>query len=109
MSYRSSRGLGSYSDQQVFLRLSASGGAAALQQLIDAGFDLASCDLFEVAAAGEVPLLKAMLASGKDPNARDGMERTPLMEAAQNGRVDAMLTLLEAGVDAQAASVSGEA
>ena len=56
-------------------------------------------DLHRLVAADDVDGLKAALAGGADPNARDGKGWTPLMLASDNGRTLLIPLLLKAGAE----------
>lgn len=53
-------------------------------------------------------MLELLLDAGADPNARDGLGFTSLMEAAGLGTVDSVVTLLQHGVDIEARDTEGQ-
>jgi RNA polymerase sigma factor (sigma-70 family) len=74
--------------------------------LLDRG---ATVDVFQAAAMGDVPRLRALL--DEDPqraNAHDEKNRTPLFEAAHNLHLDAVDLLLARGADVEARTDWGE-
>lgn len=59
----------------------------------------ATC-LFPIAVAGEVRVLKMLIAAGLDVNAHDHSGRTPLLVAVSEGQGEAIRVLLDAGAKA---------
>jgi ankyrin repeat protein len=57
--------------------------------------------------AQSVPVMKALLDAGADPNAADSIGRTPLMRCALAATPEAIDLLLKAGADASARSREG--
>ena len=58
--------------------------------------------LIAAAAHGDIAQLRALLAKGEKPDARDGRGRTPLHVAAHTSRVEAMRALVAAGANPNA-------
>ena len=58
--------------------------------------------LFAAALANNAAEIKARIAAGNKPNARDGYQRTPLHAAAYFAKHDAMRVLVAGGADANA-------
>jgi RNA polymerase sigma factor (sigma-70 family) len=80
--------------------------AEIVRLLLDRG---ASVDVFQAAALGDLPRLRALL--DEDPrrvNARDAKDRTPLYEAAHNLHLAAVDLLLARGADVEARTAWGE-
>ena len=67
-----------------------------------AGPSGAGQDLLKAAERGDAAAVRAALAAGADPSARDGRGRTPLLVAARGDHVEAAKTLVEAGADPNA-------
>jgi ankyrin repeat protein len=65
--------------------------------------------LHSAAAAGDLAVARALLASGADPGARQAREFTPLMSAAQQGNDELAALLLEHGADPAACAGDGRA
>ncbi len=66
-----------------------------------------SNELMDAAYAGDLALVKSLLAAGADVNVRDELGWSPLMKACYNaelkhGFVDVVQTLIEAGADIEA-------
>jgi ankyrin repeat protein len=59
-------------------------------------------DLHEAVARGDIPVVKALLAEGHDPNAFDDISFTPLHHAANKGHLEIVQLLLQAGADINA-------
>lgn len=55
--------------------------------------------LLDAVNAGDHEGARAALETGAHPDPFDAQGRTPLMRAAESGRVDLVATLLEAGAD----------
>lgn len=72
-----------------------------LAAVASAGFDPA---LERAVQTGDVATVRARLAAGENPNARDGTGRTLLMEAAEAGQSDAAKLLISAGADLNASA-----
>ena len=76
-------------------------GAEGVERLLDAGADVRARDrdgatcLFPPAAAGNVHLLKALIAAHADVNAHNDAGETPMLVAAREGQVTAVRVLLE--------------
>jgi ankyrin repeat protein len=66
-----------------------------------------SDELLQAAAAGDVARLRAALAAGADPDARDDDGATALMRAAHAGRLDAVRALIDAGASVNATDPRG--
>jgi ankyrin repeat protein len=66
-------------------------------------------DLFLAINRGDLPGVRSLLKRGADPNARNGLEFTPLFLAAASGQVPVMEALLKAGAKLDAGSVYGSA
>jgi ankyrin repeat protein len=64
--------------------------------------------LYEAAEAGDLALVKRLLAAGADANVRTTLNETPLLRAAEGGFVDVAAALLDADADAKIARKSGE-
>jgi hypothetical protein len=65
-------------------------------------------DVHKAARAGDVAVLRARLAAGANPNARDARGRTPLMDAVAGDHLDAMRLLLSGGADVDAHADDGQ-
>ncbi|HYB60386.1 MAG TPA: ankyrin repeat domain-containing protein [Methylomirabilota bacterium] len=59
-------------------------------------------DLINAAKKGDLPRVKALIASGVDVNARDDGGMTALMNASRNGHLDVVLVLLAAKAEVNA-------
>ncbi len=78
-----------------------------LQQLLDQGVDVNALDGEKKSAlhwvAGAKPeVILALIAAGADVNAKDYLERAPLLFVAATGSVENIKLLLEAGADVNA-------
>ncbi len=67
----------------------------------------ADANLIEAAKTGYLPIVKAFLAKGADPNAADRDGGTALIWAAARGKADVVACLLAAGADMSAADTGG--
>ena len=63
--------------------------------------------LLRAANEGHTAYLRALLARGAQPDARDSQGFTPLMLAAQGGYVDSVRALLERGANLEALNYAG--
>jgi cytohesin len=63
-------------------------------------------DLGWLAESGQIDKLRAALADGADPNARDEEGRSPLHLAAERGHLEAIDALVDAGADLEAAETA---
>jgi ankyrin repeat protein len=63
--------------------------------------------LWYLAAAGDIPGVKAELSSGTDPSAGDDAGYTPLHVAVQNGHLETVVVLLAAGANPNATDKHG--
>jgi len=92
------------------------GQIEAAEYLIKAGASLNSpsrnemkvMPLHSAAAGGHTKIVRLLLASGADPNARQQGDFTPLHAAAQNGDLEMMHLLLVDGADAEARTTEGK-
>jgi len=76
-----------------------------LNSTLPRGMDLKLCD---AATCGNVGEVERLIAAGADPNAFEGSSGwTPLIEAAENGHVAAIATLLKAGAHVDGADSYG--
>ncbi len=64
--------------------------------------------LHSAAAGGHTKIVRLLLDSGADPNARQQGDFTPLHAAAQNGNLEMMRLLLFRGADAEARTAEGK-
>lgn len=64
--------------------------------------------LFDAVVAGDLTAVRAALEAGEHPDPLDDEGRTPLMRAAELGRVAVMATLLESGADPTLEDTLGE-
>ncbi len=64
--------------------------------------------LLHVAVGGRVSLVKLLLESGANPNAKDKSDRTPLYLAAQAGKLEMLQALVEGGADLNNRDRGGE-
>lgn len=64
-------------------------------------------DLHALARDGRADDLRAAIAAGADPDARDAFGQTPLMYAVDHARLDAVRTLVREGADVDARSGAG--
>src|SRR4051794_25855025 len=62
-------------------------------------------DLFLAINRGDLPSVKSLLSRGADPNARNGLEMTPLMLASASGQVPVIEALLGAGAKLDGACI----
>ncbi|MBI4266338.1 MAG: ankyrin repeat domain-containing protein [Acidobacteria bacterium] len=86
------------------LQASRVGDTAVMEALLDAGASVLTrhtegeTPLMATARAGSVPAVRLLLSRGADVNAADGFQRqTALMWAADEGHLDVIRALLEAG------------
>lgn len=66
-------------------------------------------DLFLAIDHRDLPVVKSLIEKGADPNARNGLEFTPLYIAAASHQLDVMEALLKAGAQVDADSSYGTA
>src|SRR6266498_2675394 len=66
-------------------------------------------DLFLAINRGDLAGVKSLLKRGADPNARNGLEFTPLYLAAASGQTEVAEALLQAGAKLEATSPYGTA
>ncbi len=64
--------------------------------------------LINAAITGDVSIIQSLLAQGDDPNGTNVLNITPLMEAARNGHLQAVQTLLNAHADINLPAANGE-
>lgn len=90
------------------------GSAADVQAILkvepkarEARTDYGSTPLHMAAMNPDVSALKALIAAGADPNARDSEGQTPLHMAAYASRPEHARLLLEAGADPRARTTAG--
>lgn len=81
-----------------------SGDTAVVRALLEAGAKAAPGALYGAAAGGHVETVRALVAAGAKPDAKDMVDRTPLLRALQLGHVEVARLLVEAGapLDAKA-------
>jgi ankyrin repeat protein len=68
-----------------------------------------SPDLFMAIAGGDLAGVQSLLSRGADPNARDSLEGTALLQAAGTGQVPIVEALLGAGAELDAPTIYGTA
>src|SRR6266705_990124 len=86
----------------LMLGLAAASVAAEKPTLADASLQGGETVLMTAARAGNLEAVKALLARGANPNARERLDQTALMWAAAEGHAAVVRALIDGGADIRA-------